>query len=152
MPEIITQKIHIKGVCSEIFKQLLLWGVAPWWPKDSLMKIERVDGNDVVANARYRYKVNVPFVGPGWLAVNRVVDTKNMYLRRDFFEGSFEGFEEFSVYPDDNGYGEVTYTFAADVKGLLAKMFWERGGKEKHIANIDLILKVLKTSIEKKER
>ena len=149
MPEIITQKIKIEAVCRDIFRELIRWGQAEWWPKRSLMNIENLDG-PIDVGTRYRQQVKIPF-GPHWCTVNKVIDKKNMYIRRDFLGGMFDGFEELSVVPDEDGNGDVAYTFAAEVKGGVNKFLWQKAAKKMHTENINIILKTLKEYLEKKQ-
>ena len=74
MPEIIIQKIKIKAVCHDIFRELVYWGQAAWWPKQSLMSIKNLSGITEVGT-RYRQQVKLPF-GPNWCTVNKVLDKK----------------------------------------------------------------------------
>jgi len=147
MPDIITQKIKIDAVCYDIFRELVAWGSAPWWPKKSLMSIVNESGITDVGT-RYRQQVKIPF-GPSWCTVNKVIDKKNMYIRRDFFGNMFDGFEELSITPDEDGHGEITYTFAAELKGAVNKFFWQKGAKQMHADNITMILASLKEYLEK---
>jgi len=149
MPEIITQKIQINGVPIEIFKELVTWSEAPWWPEKCPMKITNTTGSIDVGTG-YNLIVDMP-MGPKWKATNRIIDRKNLYLRRDFFEGDLEGFEEATVTPDENGYSDIVYTFAAEVKGMLGRFFWKQAGKKLHEKNIEEILRSLKKYIERKK-
>ena len=147
MPEIIIQKIKIKAVCYEIFRELISWGQSSWWPKQTLMSIENLSGT-IDVGTRYRQQVKVPF-GPNWCTVNKVIDKKNLYIRRDFFGNMFDGFEELTIVPDEDGNGEVCYTFAAELKGALSRFFWKNGAKKIHTDNITMILSSLKEYLEK---
>jgi len=148
MPEIISQKIKIKAVCHDIFRELIAWGQAPWWPKNSLMSIQNISGT-IDVGTRYRQQVKVPF-GPNWCTVNKTIDKKNLYIRRDFFGNMFDGFEELTIIPDENGDGEVEYTFAAELKGAISKFFWKNGAKKMHSDNITMILSSLREYLEKR--
>ena len=147
MPEIITQKTKIHAVCYDIFRELVAWGQAPWWPKRSLMSIENLSGT-IEVGTRYRQQENLPF-GPNWCTVNKIIDKKNLYIRRDFFGNMFDGFEELTVVPDEDGNGEVEYTFAAELKSSFSRFFWKSGAKSMHIDNITTILSSLKEYLEK---
>lgn len=149
MPETVAQKIQIDGVAIDIFKELILWGEALWWPKSCPMKIVNTTKGPIGVGTCYRYRVDMPF-GLNWEGVNRIIDKKNLYLRRDFFKGSLEGFEEATITPDESGYCEVAYTFAVDVKGKINMFFWKKIGKPLHVKNIDIILHNLKNHIERK--
>jgi hypothetical protein len=149
MPEIIIQKIRIEAVCYDIFKELVSWGQSSWWPKNTLTSIENLSGT-IDVGTRYRQQVKLPF-GPNWCTVNKVIDKKNLYIRRDFFGNMFDGFEELTVVPDEDGHGEINYTFAAELKGGIAKFFWKNGAKKMHTDNITMILSSLKEYLEKRK-
>jgi len=149
MPEIITQKIKVKAIAHDTFRELMLWGDSAWWPSRCPMDIENLSGNHDVG-ARYRQSVKF-LLGPEWVTVNKVIDKKNLYLRRDFFGKAFDGFEEYTIAIDDDGNSEITFTFAAELKGRLNKYLWKKFGRQMHIDSITMILKALKEYLEKKQ-
>ena len=113
------------------------------------MSIENLSGT-IEIGTRYRQRVRLPF-GPNWCTVNKVIDKKNLYIRREFFGNMFDGFEELTVIPDEDGNGEVDYTFAAELKGVFSKFFWKNGAKSMHTDNITVILSSLKEYLEKQK-
>jgi hypothetical protein len=148
MPEIITQKIKISAPAGEIFKHLIIWGESSWWPKKSLMRFTKTTPGPIGVGTCYEQQVKLP-LGPSWQAYNKIIDRKNLYLRRDFSGSMFEGFEEMTVTLSESGYSEVVYTFAAaEIKGSFNKFLWKHAAKKMHIQNIALIFRALKDSLE----
>ena len=148
MSETIAQQILIEAPAGVIFEQLCLWGESPWWPKSSLMKFSNLSGA-VQEDTVYVQKVALPG-GPSWHTRNSVVDKKDLYIKRVFVDGMFDGFEELRVVPPERDNScDVIYTFTASIKGGVNRLMWGFLFRDLHTQNIDLVLKRLKAWVEK---
>jgi hypothetical protein len=148
MKEKIVQTIDIHHPHKEeIFKELVKWGEAVWWPKDSLMNFKNLM-REAKEGTIYLQKVKLPF-GPSWHTRNEIIDEKNFYIKRVFLDGMFsQGYEEIYL-KEENSFKKVIYTFSAYIHGFLNKILWKLIFRKLHIKNLDKILNALK---EYKER
>lgn len=146
--EVIRQEIVIASEPEGVFKELLVWGQSSWWPKGSLMKFINLTGK-IDVDTMYLQKVKIPF-GPKWNTRNKVVDKNRMYIKREFLNGMFEGFEELWVIPSESGVCKASYSFNYKVRGVLNRIIWDSFFKQLHIKNIDSIFKSMKEYLEEK--
>ncbi|MCP4653405.1 MAG: hypothetical protein GY858_08510 [Candidatus Omnitrophica bacterium] len=143
----ITQSVMVDANPKDIFNQMLSWGSSEWWPSESIMRICNLD-ESAVEEATYSYIVTTPF-GPRWKAKNEVIDESRFYLKRIFYKGAFDGFEEMHL--NRGKFTQLVYSFDCRPKGFFNQMMWNIIGKKKHIENVDLILEMLKKYLEKKQ-
>jgi len=140
--------IGVRASSQAVFDQLLLWGEAPWWPKDSPMQYERLTGGEVGMGSRYRQKITVPF-GPAWdVEIESVVDGRAVTYR--FINGMFKGVYRLYVIPT----GELTeahFLMDYEVVGGLNRFLWDRLTKKKHDRNLARLLRALKGYLEGSE-
>lgn len=148
MADLIRQEIDIEGPPISIFKELLLWGESSWWPKSSLMRFKNLSGK-IDSSTLYLQRVKFPFA-PKWHTKNSEIRESDFYIKRDFLDGMFSGFEELQILNVDKQNKLVVCSFNYEVNGFLNKVLWNSLFKRLHIRNIDFILKRLKKFIEKK--
>ena len=126
--------------------EVILWGEASWWPKNSLMRFVRKDGKDVQKGTRYRQEVLLPFA-PSWDVEVSALTGES--ITRLFLNGMFAGSEVVSLREQ----GEdiiVFYSMTYEVKGLLNKILWFIVFCRLHDRNIETILANLKEFLEKR--
>ena len=147
MSRAIKQDITIEAEPRTIFKELLLWGESPWWPKSSLMQFRNLSGR-IDTQTLYAQKVKLP-LAPSWHTKNAVVDDNEFYIKRVFLDGIFSGFEELAIHQQEEKLKKIRYCFNYEVKGFFNKVMWNILFKKLHVKNINLILKNLKGYLEK---
>jgi hypothetical protein len=139
--------VEIAADKARIFKELVLWGQASWWPKDANMKFVNLSGVAVQEGTEYLMKI-VPS-GASWHA--RVTKIEPDYsIRRDFLDGMFNGFETVSIKDKGNNFFEVAYEMFYQINGSLNKLLWPIAFEKLHNANIRMILNSLKQHLEQK--
>ena len=132
---------------SEAIPEIIRWGEAPWWPKNSLMRFVRQDQGSVRPGARYRQDVLLP-LAPSWdVEVERITAES---ITRRFLNGMFEGGETVSLKENASGI-EVDYVMNYRVKGTFNRILWNLIFCRLHDANIEAILSSLKKFLEKKD-
>jgi len=129
-----------------IFDQLVLWGEAPWWPVNCLMRFRRIGNEPVRKGTMYHQQVRVPF-GPRWLSVVSDIDD-NRSISRKYLDSFIDG-EEVARVITVNGGAKVEYELSYSIKGFFYQCAWERCLCSLHDANIQKVLGHLKTYIEK---
>ncbi len=127
--------------------EIIRWGEADWWPKNSLMRFTRSDKGPVVVGTRYRQEVLMPFA-PSWDA--QVQDLSDSGITRRFMNGMFEGSETVSCGENASGV-EVVYLMRYRVRGILNWLLWNPVFRRMHDANIEAILANLKEYLERKK-
>jgi hypothetical protein len=131
---------------SQALPEIIRWGEATWWPKDSLMRFEREGSGEVRTGTRYRQKVLMPFA-PSWdVEVTRLEDSG---ITRRFLNGMFEGEETVAVKPRGSGV-EVSYRMSYSINGSLNRVLWPLVFRRLHDRSIEAILANLKRFLEKK--
>ncbi|MDD5019870.1 MAG: hypothetical protein PHS61_05570 [Candidatus Omnitrophica bacterium] len=126
-------------------KEIIRWGEAPWWPKKSLMRFERLTSGAVSPGTRYRQKVELPF-GPGWNV--EVGEISDRGIKRRFLDGMFRGYETVCFVPCPEGM-RVDYEMCCEVCGAANRLLWPVIFRRLHDRNIEAILKGLKIFMEK---
>ncbi len=145
--------VIINADIEKVFQQVLLWGEAEWWPKDSLMRYTRLSnfpsplagegkGEGVVqVGARYHQKVLLPFA-PEW-DMEVVSITPNKEVKRRFLNGIFSGTDSVILEPKKEGV-EVKALMDFDVNGYFNKLAWRFVFERMHDENLEKILKAMK--------
>jgi len=128
-----------------LLNEIILWGEAVWWPKNSLMRFERKTKGVIAPGVVYRQSVLLPFA-PSWNVEVESV-TKNSITRR-FLNGMFRGFETISFKPASSGF-EVIYEMHYGLHGFFNKIMWPLIFRKLHDNNIEAILKNMKRYLEK---
>ena len=137
--------IVIKSDLASVRYEILWWGEAAWWPRNSLMRFVRLTERPLRKGTRYRQEVALPFA-PTWeVEIDSLIDTS---ITRKFLNGMFAGFETVSLV-DRAGNIEITYRMHYEVRGFFYNFLWLFIFKNLHDNNIELILKSLKTYLEK---
>ena len=136
----------VKAPVARVFRELLLWGEASWWPEQSKMRYTRLSSpGDVQVGTRYRQKVHVRF-GPVWdaeitsIGANREVSFK-------FLNGMFKGVYRLYVIPE-GGLCEVHFLMDYEVVGLVNRVAWRLMFERKHDENINMLLSAMKSYLE----
>lgn len=129
---------------SEALCEIIRWGQAPWWPKNSLMCFVRKSAGEVGLGTRYRQKVLLPFA-PSWDV--EVTDLTDRSITRHFLNGMFTGQESVSLRSRGSEV-EVNYEMSYQVNGLLNRIFWPLVFRRLHDNNIEAILANLKKYLE----
>lgn len=123
-----------------VLPEIIRWGEAQWWPKDSLMRFVRKDSGPVVKGTRYKQQVLLPFA-PSWDAEVENLDGKS--ITRRFLHGMFSGSETISLEPRGTEL-EVRYVMTYKINGLFNKILWPLVFERWHNRNIEAILANLK--------
>lgn len=127
------------------FDQIVLWGEAPWWPKQCLMKFTKIGDVSVQKGTMYHQRVNVPF-GPRWLSlVTDVVE--NASISRKYLEGFIDGEETLRLVPSD-GTTKIEYVLEYTIRGRFYTVAWKACLEALHDRNIKRILEQLKHYLE----
>jgi len=137
----------IAGKIEELFPEIVSWGEAEWWPKDSLMSFSRKVSGPVVEGTEYIQKVKLPF-GPSWRTVVSEIKN-NESITRKFKEGFFEGCETVSIKPLCCHNVKIEYEMLFRIKGLINRILWKVIFRRLHDRNIEYILDNLKAYAEK---
>ncbi len=144
-----SHSIWISCNLSRVVGEVIRWGEAPWWPKDSLMRFVRKGakaGEAVREGTQYRQEVLLPFA-PSWdVEVSSVTDSS---ITRRFLNGMFEGQETVSVAKKENG-TSVVYRMHYAVHGIFNRILWSVVFRRLHDRNIEQILASLKRYLENK--
>jgi uncharacterized membrane protein len=139
--------IVLKAPASVVFKELLHWGEAAWWPKDSPMRYTRITpGEDIRVGCRYRQKVHMPF-GPQW-DVEVISVTEGREFSHRFLNGMFEGVDRVYVIPAGDAATEVHFLMDFKVVGAVNRIMWSLVFRRMHDKNIGRILLALKRHVE----
>lgn len=138
--------ILIAGEESEALAQIILWGEASWWPKNCLMRFDRLTRGVVCRGTKYRQKVLLPF-GPAWDVV--VEDVSSNSIRRKFLSGIFSGTETVSCQAQSDRI-LIRYEMSASLNGSLNAFLWRWVFRRLHDRSIEDILKSLKQFLEKR--
>lgn len=132
----------------EAYAQIILWGEAGWWPKNSLMRFVRCKNPSVIVRGtRYRQEVLLPFA-PSWDVEVEKIDDKS--ITRRFLNGMFAGRETVSLVSLKDGIN-VFYVMNYKINGLFNKIMWPLVFERLHNRNIEAILENLKKYLEEKE-
>lgn len=137
--------VLIKARPGEVAAEIIRWGEAAWWPKDSLMSFARSLKGPIELGTRYRQKVLLPFA-PCWDVEVTALSGKG--ITRKFLNGMFSGQETVSMKEARDGV-EVNYFMHYRVNGALNKALWALLFKKLHDRNIERILINLKKYLER---
>jgi uncharacterized membrane protein len=137
--------VLIKARPGEVAAEIIRWGEAAWWPKDSLMSFFRLLKGPIELGTRYRQRVLLPFA-PSWDVEVTALSDKG--VTRKFLNGMFSGQETVSMKETRDGI-EVSYLMHYRVNGALNWAIWVLFFKKLHDRNIEAILKNLKEYSEK---
>ncbi len=130
----------------EVFRQIVLWGEANWWPKNCLMKFIRLGNDKIQKGTMYRQKVLLPFA-PSWLTfVTDIIE--NTSISRKYLEGLLSGQETVSIMPLNDKL-KVEYNLNYKISGRINAILWRACFRAMHDKNIRLILNNLKSYLEK---
>lgn len=112
----------------ELFKQILLWGEAQWWPKKSLMRFVNESGTQVTrVGSVYLQRVRL-LCGPRWHARVDTIDEEKS-ITRVFIDGMFQGYERVSIRESGPKSLNVSYYMDVSMKIVdywLWKMLFQR--------------------------
>ena len=125
--------------------EIIQWGEARWWPKNSQMSFVRKTKTPVEKGTRYQQKVLLPFA-PSWDV--EVVALGEQSITRQFLNGMFRGSETVSIEPFGPD-SEIRYIMNYQINGLLNKILWSLVFERMHNKNIEAILSSLKEFLEK---
>ncbi|MBL7130208.1 MAG: hypothetical protein ISS45_02180 [Candidatus Omnitrophica bacterium] len=129
----------------KVFRQIVLWGEASWWPRNCSMKFIRLGDATIQKGTMYRQKVLLPFA-PIWLSrVSEIIE--NTSISRRYIEGLINGQETVSVIPHDDKL-KVEYKLNYKIRGRINAIFWNICFRAMHDKNIKLILNSLKNHLE----
>lgn len=142
--------IAVNTPAGELYREILLWGEASWWPPDSPMRYTRITDGAVRVGTRYRQKVHMPF-GPGW-DVEVISVTFGREVSRRFLNGMFEGVDRVYIIPLDKRSCEVHFMMDFRVVGLMNRIAWGFAFRRMHDSNINKILLALKRHAERETR
>jgi hypothetical protein len=131
----------------EALAEIIRWGEAPWWPKNSLMRFTRQDLGPVQKGTRYRQKVILPFA-PSWDV--EVTDVTAFSTTRRFLNGLFCGQETVRLQSEGETI-KVFYAMIYEVNGIFNKILWALVFRRLHDNNIETILANLKDFLEKRD-
>ncbi len=137
--------ILIKCGEKEALCEIIRWGEASWWPKNSLMRFARQDTSAVKKGTRYQQRVLLPFA-PSWGV--EVQDLTDNSITRRFLDGMFAGSETVSLKKSWEGI-EVSYAMNYQINGLINRILWPLFFERLHNSNIRAILSNLKAFLEK---
>ena len=142
--------ILIEAAKELVAPQVILWGEAVWWPKNSSMKFTRLTPGDIRVGTRYRQKVLLPFA-PSWeVEVTGLIADHE--IERTFLNGIFKGKETVSVQERSNG-TKVDYRLQYQLRGLVNTILWPGIFSKMHDQNIEMILNALREySMNKKAK
>lgn len=133
--------IFIAAAAPKVFKQVVLWGEAEWWPKNSLMRFVRKSGGEIKVGTIYRQQVRLPF-GPQWdVRVSEIIPDRK--VGRKFLNGIFKGKEWVEVKTQSSG-SRVDYVMAYEINGAINNLLWKIFFQRLHDRNLELILKSMR--------
>ncbi|MBU1121293.1 MAG: hypothetical protein ABIH71_06740 [Candidatus Omnitrophota bacterium] len=137
--------IEITTSKERVFKEVVLWGESQWWPKDSLTQFVNLR-SEIDIGTVYLQKVKLT-LAPRWHV--KITDIKDLeYIRRDFLDGMFEGYEVVSVESCGDNVS-VRYKMNYTVRGFFNKFMWKSIFEKLHNQNITNILINMKQYLEK---
>ena len=141
--------ILIEAPADLIALEVILWGEAIWWPKNSSMKFTRLTPGEIRAGTKYRQEVLLPFA-PKWeVELTRLIPGKE--VERTFLNGMFKGKETVTLEERYNG-TKVEYTMSYEVLGILNRILWQLFFRKMHDRNIEMILKALQNYVTDKQK
>jgi len=139
--------IAINGNLQEaVFRQIVLWGEAAWWPKHSLMKFMNLSHEGRVQEGTvYLQKISFPF-GPQWHSRVEELHTP-VSVTRIFLDGILKGYERVSIVEHGGQRIVVAYYMDATVS-WFNYLVWQALFKLLHDYNLRRILRALKEYME----
>lgn len=141
--------IFIEASADLIAPEIILWGEAQWWPKNSSMKFTRLTPGEIQVGTKYHQKVLLP-LAPKWeVEVTRLVPGKA--IERTFLSGMFKGREIVTLDERYNG-TKVEYAMHYEVLGILNQILWQLFFQRLHDQNIQMILKALQGYVTSKQK
>lgn len=146
MSERVIQEISLEAEERKIFEELIKWGQAQWWPRESLMEIKNLTGQ-IKEGTVYHQKVKLPFA-PYWHTKNEIVDESNFYIKRVFLDGVFKGgYEEVRIV-NEGKVKKIIFSFSPQFHHWFDRFSWKILFKYLHKRNINRILNNLKRRLE----
>jgi len=141
--------ILIEAPADLIAPEVILWGEALWWPKNSSMQFIRLTPTEIQVGTKYRQKVLLP-LAPMWEAeVTGLIPGKE--IERTFLNGIFKGTETVTLEERYNG-TKVEYAMHYEVLGILNQILWQLFFQRLHDQNIEMILKALQDYVSNKQK
>jgi len=128
-----------------VFKEIVLWGEASWWPKKTTMKFIRVGDGPIKEGTIYKQKVLLPFA-PSWCSVITKINQGNSVSRR-LFDGFIDGEEKIEGVLRGNSV-IVEYCLEYYIPSNIHRILWKLCFESMHNYNIEKILKSLKEHLE----
>jgi hypothetical protein len=130
----------------EVFRQIVLWGEASWWPRSCLMKFTRLNGAEIQKGTMYRQKVMLPFA-PSWLTrVSEVIEGTS--ISRSYLDGLIDGEEAVKIVPLGDKL-KIEYCLNFGIRGRVKSFLWNICLRAIHDKNIKFILNNLKDYLER---
>ena len=145
LPNAIVQEIWIKSSKDKVMQEVIKWGQAEWWPKNSLMKIDKISSFKG-EGARYLQRVKIPY-GPRWHTCTQTI--RDGYVKRIFLNGMFSpGYEEIELYEQSEEV-KLVYSFCFErIKNKLSRFLWKLFFLKLHRKNVGYALINLKNYLE----
>lgn len=141
--------VFIEAPADLVAPEVVLWGEAPWWPKNSSMKFIRLTSGEIQPGTRYRQKVLLP-LAPVWeVELTRLIPGKE--IERTFLNGMFKGKEIVTLEERYNG-TKVEYVMRYEVLGFFNQILWQLFFQKLHDQNIKMILKALQHYVSDKQK
>lgn len=140
--------IFIEESADLIAAEIILWGEAFWWPKNSVMQFTRLTPGEIRVGTRYRQQVLLPFA-PSWEVEVTKFDPQGE-IERTFLSGMFKGKETVRLEERYNG-TKVDYLMQYQIQGVVNKILWLMVFQKMHDQNLEMILKSLRDYIMKKK-
>ena len=141
--------IFIEAPADLVGPEVILWGEALWWPKNSSMKFIRLTHGEIQVGTKYSQKVLLP-LAPEWeVEVTRLLPGKE--IERTFLNGMFKGKEIVRIEERYNG-TKVEYAMHYEVLGILNQILWQLFFRKMHDWNIKMILKALQDYVTNKQK
>lgn len=141
------QFVFIEAPIELVGPEVVLWGEASWWPKDSAMQFVKTSPGDVGVGTTFEMKLVKP-IKHAWKAeVTRFIP--GQLIERTFKTGPFKGYE--LVYAEERSNGtRVEYELHYTIPGPFDLLMWNLFCKKMHEASITKILEALKAFCMKK--
>lgn len=133
--------VFIEVPIDKVAAQVVLWGEAPWWPRDCSMQFKRLGQGDLGVGMRYHMIMSGPFSRPQEIEVTRI--DPHRIVERTFVGGFLRGREVVHIGERANG-TRIDYELHYSICGWPGKLFWGLFLKKKFDGGIRAALSALK--------
>jgi hypothetical protein len=140
--------IFIEAPIEIVGPEAMAWGVASWWPAESLLRFTKMSAGDLAVGTVYKQEIKMKRLSTSW----QVEITKfepNILVERTFKGGLIKGCEIVRIGERSNG-TRVDYERDYEIVGPLNKILWPVFYQKQYDANIELALRKLKDYAVKK--